>query len=131
MQGVPPSVNPRTGLRPHFSVCRRAGDLMFVSGQMALGPAFDIVGKDVGEQTRTCLTYIGDHLKTVGLSLNDVAKTTVWLTRVEDFPAFNDAYKAFFDGGPLPARSTVRADLMIPGALVEIEAIALCKDTAP
>ena len=58
------------------------------------------------------------------MTARDIVKATVWLTRIEDFAAFDAAYGAFFGDATLPARSTVRADLMVPGALVEIEAIA-------
>jgi 2-iminobutanoate/2-iminopropanoate deaminase len=111
---------------PFFSPSRREGELVFVSGQMAFDAQWRIEGDTVGEQTRRCLGRIGEILAAEGLGLADVAKTTVWLSRVEDFAEFNRSYAACFDpaAGPAPARSTVRADLMVPGALVEIEAIA-------
>lgn len=114
---------------PKFSSTRRAGPLVFVSGQMAFGADLRIVGDDVVEQTRTCLEHIERHLSAVGLTRADIVKTTVWLTRVDDFRAFDQAYGGFFEGMTLPSRSTVRADLMLPGALVEIEAIAQIKET--
>src|SRR3546814_9813433 len=110
--------------QPHFSMFRRAGELVFVSGQMAFGAGFSIVGDDVAAQTRTCLEHIERQLSAAGLTARDIVKTTVWLARVEDFPAFDAAYGAFFGDIVLPARPTVRADLMVPGALVEIEAVA-------
>jgi len=110
--------------QPHFSMFRRAGELVFVSGQMAFGAGFSIVGDDVAAQTRTCLENIARQLSAAGLTARDIVKTTVWLARVEDFAAFDAAYGAFFGDIALPARSTVRADLMVPGALVEIEAVA-------
>jgi hypothetical protein len=69
------------------------------------------------------------HRPAEGLGLADVVKTTVWLGRIGDFAEFNRAYAGVFaaTGAPAPARSTVRADLMMPGALVEIEAIARCR----
>ena len=110
--------------QPHFSMIRRAGELVFVSGQMAFGAGFSIVGDDVAAQTRTCLDNIARQLATAGLTARDIVKTTVWLARVEDIAAFDAAYGAYFGNTVLPARSTVRADLMVPGALVEIEAVA-------
>jgi 2-iminobutanoate/2-iminopropanoate deaminase len=85
-----------------------------------------IAGDTVGEQTRRCLARIDGILQAEGLALADVVKTTVWLGQVADFPEFNESYAAVFAAtqAPAPARSTVRADLMMPGALVEIEAIA-------
>lgn len=110
--------------KPHFSDLRRAGELVFVSGHMALGPELQPLGEDVGSQTTTCLERIAEVLATVGLGRADIVKTTVWLARREDFPRFDAAYGAFFTGCELPTRATVRADLMVPGALVEIEAVA-------
>ncbi len=117
---------------PFFSPSRREGELVFVSGQMAFDPQWRIAGDTVAEQTRHCLGRIGEILAAEGLGLADVAKTTVWLSRVDDFAEFNRSYAACFDpaAGPAPARSTVRADLMVPGALVEIEAIARARSAS-
>jgi 2-iminobutanoate/2-iminopropanoate deaminase len=57
------------------------------------------------------------------ITLPDVVKVTIWLTDTADFGGFNSAYSEFF-GDHRPARATVRSDLMLPGAKVEIEAIA-------
>lgn len=113
-------------LAPYFSSARREGDWVFVSGQMAFDDHLRIAGDTVGEQTRRCLARIDGILQAEGLALADVVKTTVWLGQVADFPEFNESYAAVFAAtqAPAPARSTVRADLMMPGALVEIEAIA-------
>ncbi|WP_236844514.1 RidA family protein [Bordetella sp. 15P40C-2] len=127
MQSSTPSSAP-TRRQPKFSMVRRAGNLVFVSGQMAFDEGFRIVGDDVSTQTRVCLENIERHLQTVSLTAAHIVKTTVWLTRVDDFTAFDAAYGEFFGTTKLPARSTVRADLMLPGALVEIEAIAQIGD---
>jgi len=108
---------------PHFSPSRSAGDLVFVSGQLPFGPERKVVGADIREQTMQCLANIAAILQKQGLGLEHVVKTTVWLRRVEDFAAFNAAYAEGFPIEP-PARSTVRADLMVD-ALVEIEAVAV------
>jgi 2-iminobutanoate/2-iminopropanoate deaminase len=113
-------------LQPYFSPVRREGEWAFVSGQMALDAQLRIEGDNVAEQTRVCLARIADILRTEGLGLSDVSKATVWLARVDDFSEFNRQYESTFRAhtGRAPARSTVRADLMVPGALVEIEVIA-------
>ncbi|MCD0503814.1 RidA family protein [Bordetella petrii] len=126
----PPAIEPPRR-QPNFSMHRHAGDLVFVSGQMAFGEGFRIVGDDVAAQTRTCLDHIHRQLAAAGLALGDIVKTTVWLSRIDDFAAFDAAYGAYFGRLQLPARSTVRADLMVPGALVEIEAIARVPGTQP
>jgi len=115
--------------QPNFSLFRRAGELVFVSGQMAFGEGFRLIGDDITTQTRVCLENIERQLIAAGLSAHDIVKTTVWLTRTEDFAAFDAAYGAFFGDATLPARSTVRSDLMVPGALIEIEAIAQADST--
>ena len=78
---------------------------------------------DIAEQTRLCLENIRRLLAAEGLSLSDVIKVTIWLTDAADFGGFNAAYSDFLQEHR-PARSTVRSDLMLPGAKVEIEAIA-------
>ena len=114
-----------TVLRPHFSLIREAESLVFVSGQMAFDSEQRICVGGVADQTRQCLRNIEHALAKEGLGLSDVVKATVWLANVDDFPSFNQAYAAAFLDSVAPARSTVRADLMVKGALVEIEAIAI------
>jgi 2-iminobutanoate/2-iminopropanoate deaminase len=107
-----------------FSQAVVAKGLVFVSGQLALGPQGDMVGETIGEQTEQVIANIDAVLKEAGASLADVIKTTIWITRKEDFPGFNEVYARHFMG-TTPARATVCSDLMIPGALIEIEAIAV------
>lgn len=111
---------------PYFSPIRREGEWAFVSGQMALDADLRIQGDGVAEQTQVCLTRIAGILQTGGLGLADVVKATAWLARVDDFAEFNRQYESIFRAqtSRAPARSAVRADLMVPGALVEIEVIA-------
>lgn len=111
---------------PFFSPIRQEGAWAFVSGQMAFDDALRIQGRTAGEQTRICLARIAAILDVEGLGLADVVKATVWLAKVDDFADFNQQYEAVFRAAAStpPARSTVRADLMVPGALVEIEVIA-------
>jgi 2-iminobutanoate/2-iminopropanoate deaminase len=108
---------------PHLAPFTEACGLVFLSGQLA----FDIEGKisqaTISGQTEQALANIGSVLKTAGLSLSDVVKTTVWLTQATDFPAFNETYAAVF-GETRPARSTVISGLAHPLALVEIEIVA-------
>lgn len=111
-------------MTPALSPAMSAGDLIFLSGQLAFGADGIIVAPDdVARQTEQVLANLGRVLASLGLDLSDVVKTTVWLTDTADFPAFNAAYAASF-GTHRPARSTVRADLMLPGARVEIDAVA-------
>ena len=101
----------------------RAGDLLFASGQLPFDQEGKLHSGDIAEQTALCLANMEKVLGHAGLTRTDVVKVTVWLTDTADFPGFNGAYAAFF-GEHRPARSTVRSDLVLPGARVEIEAIA-------
>lgn len=100
----------------------RAGDFVFVSGQVPVGADGEVVAGGVAEETRQVMENLGRCLAMAGCDLSDVVKTTVWLRDRDDFPAFNAAYAAFFPDNP-PARSTAESRLMIDIA-VEIEAIA-------
>lgn len=100
----------------------RAGDYVFVSGQVPVGADGEIVPGGIAGQTTQVLENIARVLSMAGCTLADVVKTTVWLKRAEDFAGFNAAYAPFFPKDP-PARSTAESRLMID-ILVEIEAIA-------
>lgn len=110
-------------LIPHFSNTSRAGNLVFVSGQLPFSAPGVIVEGNIEDQVSQCLTNIEAALLSEGLTLQHIVKTMVWLTSPDDFPAFNRIYAEFFPGNP-PARATVCSALMVPGALVEIEAFA-------
>lgn len=105
-----------------FSPFAEAKGLVFTAGQLALVDGA-ITSSDITEQTHRAIDAVERVLRLAGLTLNDVIKTTVWLTRASDIAAFNAAYVSRFVR-PLPARSTVVTDLVVPGALIEIEAIA-------
>jgi 2-iminobutanoate/2-iminopropanoate deaminase len=109
-----------------YSPSLLAGPFVFISGQVGVDPqSGELSGSDVGSQTRQILANIQALLARAGLGLSDVVKTTVFLTRMEDFHAMNKTYGQFFTD-PLPTRSTVGvAALPRPDCLVEIEAVAL------
>jgi 2-iminobutanoate/2-iminopropanoate deaminase len=109
--------------KPHFTTAKRAGDFIFVSGQLPFDANMNIVGSSIEEQTRVCIENISQALEKIGSSLIMVVKNTVWLTNPEDFAAFNSTYAQYFRENP-PARATVGAVLMVPGARIEIEAVA-------
>ena len=110
-------------LQPHFSPVRRAGELLFVSGQMPFASGRVLVEGGIREQTRQCLENIATILATEGATLGHVVKVMVWLTDTADFAVFNEAYAEYFPG-LAPARATVCSALMVPGARIEIEATA-------
>ena len=110
------------GARPHGV---RVGDLMFVGGHTSIDTQGRLVGPgDIRVQTRHVLTTIETILALAGLGLDDVVKTTVMLTDWRHYSAYNEVYRACFTA-PYPARSTVSGSLGMPGALIEIEAIAM------
>ena len=110
---------------PRLSPAMVAGDLLFLSGQLAFGPEGRIEG-NVSVQTTLCLERLENVLHEHGLDRSAIVKVSVWITDRSAFAAFNDAYARFF-GDQRPARSTVISGLAIEGALVEIDAVALSK----
>lgn len=102
----------------------RAGDFLFIAGHTPLDPQTqEVVGHTIEEQTARVLQNIQAVLEAGGASLEDVVKTTVYLTDIRLFPRFNEAYSKFFPNTK-PVRATVEAKIMGDGALIEIEAIA-------
>lgn len=108
---------------PHFSLTRRAGGFVFVSGQLAFDEDMHIVDGGIEEQTRRCLENLRSAFESEGVAMADVIKVMVWLAQEEDFWTFNDVYAEYFPEAP-PVRSTVGSTLMAPGALIEMEAQA-------
>lgn len=108
---------------PHLSPAATAGNLVFTSGQLGFGADGKLAGTDIVSQTRQAIANIQRILAAHGLGLGDVVKTTVWITDAGSFGAFDTAYAEAF-GAHKPARSTTVAGLVVPGGLVEIEAIA-------
>jgi 2-iminobutanoate/2-iminopropanoate deaminase len=103
--------------RGPYSPAVRAGDFIFVSGQVPPEPG------DIAHETRQVLNNIKIILEGCGASLADVVKCSVFLGDGQDFAAMNQVYAEFF-GAAKPARSTVVTGFMIPKIRVEIDAIA-------
>lgn len=101
----------------------RAGDFLFLSGQLGLDEHRKLVGDDIASQTRQTIARLAAVLAQAGGRLDQIVKVNVWLTEGTDFPAFNQIYAELFPKHP-PARSTVVSGLLIPGARVEIDAVA-------
>ncbi len=100
----------------------RAGDFVFVSGQVPTGPDGKVVAGGIAEQTRQVMENIKSALALAGASMSDVVKCLVILTDVKEFAEFNKVYATYFPQNP-PARTTLEAKLVID-IKVEIEAIA-------
>jgi 2-iminobutanoate/2-iminopropanoate deaminase len=107
-----------------YSPAVRAGDLLFVSGQVPFDPASGaLVPGDIAAQTRRVLDNIGALLAAAGLTHDDIVRTTVFLADMNDFAAVNAVYSTFFTE-PYPARSTIQAARLPRDARIEIDAIA-------
>ena len=107
-----------------FSQVVKANGFLFVAGQMGVDGSVNLAGDDIGSQTAMALENMERVLGAAGATLKDVVKVNAWITDAADFAGFNEVYAAKF-GGPFPARATVISGLLIPGAKVEIEAIAV------
>ncbi|MFQ5878449.1 MAG: RidA family protein [Acidobacteriota bacterium] len=102
-----------------------AGDLIFLSGQIALDPkSGEMTGGGLEEEAARVLDNLGAVLAAAGSGYDRVVKTTVYLTDLADFEALNRVYARYFGTGR-PARSTVQVASLPRGARVEIDAIAL------
>jgi reactive intermediate/imine deaminase len=100
----------------------RAGDFVYVSGQVPADAKGEIVVGGIEAQTRQVMENVKSALALAGATLEDVCKCTVWLHDARDFGAFNRVYMGYFDGN-FPARSTTEARLMVD-AKVEIDVVA-------
>ena len=108
-----------------YSQAIRAGDLVFVSGQLALRPGDkEIQGGSIEEQTEQIFANLRAILEEAGSGLDRLVKTTVFLADLDDFQGMNSVYAKHVGDAP-PARSTVEVARLPSGAKVEIEAIAL------
>jgi 2-iminobutanoate/2-iminopropanoate deaminase len=106
-----------------YSQAVRAGDLLFVAGQIPLDPSGTIVEGDVAVQARRVLDNIGAILKAAGLSFAHVVRTTVYLADMNDLAAMNQVYGTCFSE-PYPARATVQVARLPRDVRIEIDAIA-------
>lgn len=105
-----------------FSKVRHSGGLVFLSGELPIvadGP----MPEGIEAQTELTLDRITATLQGEGLDLSDVVSVTAYLTEQEDFAAFNKVYERRFPQ-PFPVRTTVRSDLMLAGARLELTVIA-------
>jgi 2-iminobutanoate/2-iminopropanoate deaminase len=109
----------------HYTDAVRAGDLLFVSGCVPVDRDGNLVPGDVVEQTRCVFENVGAVLAAAGAGFADVVKVTVFLTDVDDRQAVNTVRQQVF-GDTRPASTLVEVSrLAIPGARIEVEAVAL------
>lgn len=116
------------GRRLSLSRAIRAGDFVFLTGQIPMRDGVPMTDGTVEAQTHAVLTDIKATLKLAGCELADVVKAMVWLRDRADFPGFNAVYGEYFPNEP-PTRSAVVSDLLVD-ARVEVEVVAF-KPEAP
>ena len=110
------------GRRLSLSRAVRAGDFVFLTGQVPMKNNAIMTDGNIEDQTRAVLDDITETLELAGCDRNDVVKSMVWLTSRDDFPGFNNVYAEYFPKTP-PARSAIVNDLLVD-VKVEIEVIA-------
>jgi 2-iminobutanoate/2-iminopropanoate deaminase len=114
--GAPAAIGP-------YSQAVRAGDFVFVSGQIPLDPVSGmIVAGDAAAQTRQVMENLQAVLKAAASSFAQVVRTTIYLTNLEDFSRVNEVYGSYFPADP-PARATVQVAALPRGASVEIDLV--------
>lgn len=115
--GAPKAIGP-------YSHAARVGNLLFCSGQIPLDPeTMQLVPGGIEEQTRRVLANIASVLSSQGAGFANVAKTTIFLANLADFPVVNGLYAEAM-GSHRPARSTVQVAGLPLGSLIEIEVVA-------
>jgi 2-iminobutanoate/2-iminopropanoate deaminase len=122
--------SPSTMMKPLGSYCQsaRRGPIVATAGVAAVDAAGKVVGgSDIEAQTRATLDNLKRALEAAGASIADVVKVTCFITDFANYKGFNRAFDDYFSNDP-PARATVRADLVIPELLIEIDAIAVVRD---
>lgn len=102
----------------------QTGNLVFVSGQIPVNPKTGEVVHDIKQATLLVFKNMEAILKSSGLCLDNVVKTTVFMTNLDDFPKMNEVYQSMFKA-PFPARSTVGVGALPKGVVVEAECIAV------
>lgn len=106
-----------------YSQAKICGNLVFLSGQIAIDPATNTIkAQTIEEHTEQICKNIIEVLKAAGTSIENVVKTTCFLAEMSDFAAFNEVYAKYFVSSP--ARSCVAAKALPKGVLAEIEVIA-------
>ena len=107
-----------------YSPALRAGDLLFMSGQIPIDPATgQLVQGDPAVQARRAMDNLGALLVAAGLTFAHVVRTTVYLADMNDFAAVNEVYASYFTA-PHPARATIQVARLPRDARIEIDAIA-------
>jgi len=106
-----------------YSQARWAGNLLFCSGQIALDTTGKLIGNGIKEQMKQVMENLKAVLEKANLGFDDVVKTEVYMTDLEEFSEMNDVYEKYF-GKLLPARQAVEVSRLPKDAKVEVSMIA-------
>ena len=112
---------------PYNQAIAVRGELIFVAGQIPLDPKTGaIVGEnDITKQTEQAMANVAAILEEAGVQMQDIVKTTVFLSDMNNFAAMNQVYARYFDEASAPARACVEVSRLPKDVLVEIECIAI------
>ncbi|MEQ9355540.1 RidA family protein [Coleofasciculus sp. F4-SAH-05] len=112
---------------PYNQAIAARGELIFVAGQIPLDPKTGaIVGEnDIAKQTEQAMANLAAILEEAGVQMQDIVKTTVFLSDMNNFVAMNQVYARYFDEASAPARACVEVSRLPKDVLVEIECIAV------
>ncbi|HEY7060153.1 MAG TPA: RidA family protein [Chloroflexota bacterium] len=112
--------------RPRYTNAWRVGNTIYVAGQVATDAQDQLVGPDdVREQTRVVMRKIATILEAAGARLSDVVKLTVYLTDVSLRAGYHEARREFYPANPPAGTLVGNVALAVPGALIEIDAVAV------
>ena len=106
-----------------YSQGDEVGSMLFTSGQVPIDAETGQIPQGIEKQTEQSLLNIKGIIEAAGAGMNDIIKTTVFITDMNNFTAMNEVYKSFFEEGTYPARSCVEVSRLPKDALVEIEAV--------
>lgn len=118
-------INDKNAPPPHgpYSHAVRSGNTLYLSGQVPYDNNGTLIGTNIAEQTEQTIKNMKSLLASAGLGMSNIVKTTIFLADWNDFSEFNTVYAKFMSNHK-PARVTVQAGGLVPGCLLEMEAIA-------
>jgi 2-iminobutanoate/2-iminopropanoate deaminase len=109
-----------------YSQAVRRGNAFFVSGQIAIDPKTGALDtSSITTETKRVMENIKAIITASGLTMNDIAKTSIFMTDLKNFSTVNDIYTGYFGAGPYPARETVQVAALPKGVHIEISVTAI------
>jgi 2-iminobutanoate/2-iminopropanoate deaminase len=118
------STNKAPGAIGPYSQAIKSGDTLYVSGQIPVNPETGEIKDTIEEQAKQSLENLKNILAANGMTTDNVVKTTVFITDLNDFAKVNEIYASFFKS-PFPARSCIEISKIPKGCKIEIECIAV------